>query len=242
MGIETYLWISVIVLFAAFTQGLSGFGSILLALPLLSIFLDIKMAIPLAALYGVSITILLLLQLRKHLEWGKIFPLLVGAALGVPVGVFFLKRLNRNVILWILGVFLVAYSLYGLFSKSWRANMREKWGYFFGFFGGCFGGAFAASGPPIIVYTSLQAWNKDTIKVTLQSFFVFTGLMVISGHAISGATTLAVLRLYLGSLPALILGTYSGSYCYGMIGEEGYRKVIFILLAFLGVVMISKAS
>jgi uncharacterized membrane protein YfcA len=242
MGFETYLWISIIVFFAAFTQGLSGFGSVLLALPLLAIFLEIKTVIPLAALYGVSITILLLLQLRRHLEWRKILPLVVGAALGIPVGVFLLKRLNRDVILWVLGVFLVAYSLYGLFSKAWRGNMRESWGYLFGFFGGCFGGAFAASGPAVIVYTSLQGWNKDTIKVTLQGFFVFSGLMVVSGHAISGVTTWAVVRLYLGSLPALILGTYVGSYCYGMIGEQGYRKVMFILLAFLGAVMISKAA
>jgi uncharacterized membrane protein YfcA len=241
MGIETYPWVCIIVFFAAFTQGLSGFGSVLLALPLLAIFLDIKTVIPLAALYGVSITILLLVQLRRHLEWRKIYPLLMGAALGIPVGVFLLKRLNRDVILWVLGVFLVAYSLYGLFFKSWRGNMRERWGYLFGFFGGCLGGAFGASGPAVIVYTSLQAWSKDTIKVTLQGFFVFSGLMVVSAHAMSGVTTVTILRFFVISLPTLIFGTYIGSYCYGMIGEQWYRKVMFILLAFLGVFMISKA-
>jgi uncharacterized membrane protein YfcA len=51
-----------------------------------------------------------------------------------------------------------------------------------------------------------------------------------------------VLQFYLGSLPALILGTYVGAYCYGKIGEQGYKKVMFILLAFLGAVMILKAA
>jgi len=78
----TYLWICLIVFLAASTQGLSGFGSILLALPLLAIFLYIKMVIPLTALYGLSITFFLLVQLRKHLEFKKIYPLIVGAALG----------------------------------------------------------------------------------------------------------------------------------------------------------------
>jgi hypothetical protein len=44
---EIYLWICLILFFAAFTQGVAGFGSALTALPLLAIFLDIKTAIPL---------------------------------------------------------------------------------------------------------------------------------------------------------------------------------------------------
>ncbi len=237
----TYLWVCVIVFFAAFTQGLSGFGSILLALPLLAIFLDIKTVIPLVALYGVSITFLLLVQLRKHLEWKKIYPLLVGAALGVPIGVFFLKRLNRDIIHWILGIILVSYSLYSLFFRSSKVGIRESWAYLFGLFGGCLGGALGASGPPVIVYTSLQSWGKDRIKVTLQGFFIFSGLMVVFAHAISGLTTVAVLRFYGVSLILLILGTYVGSHFYGMIGEQWYKRVMFIVLAFLGTFMIHKA-
>jgi len=57
----------------------------------------------------------------------------------------------------------------------------------------------------------------------------------------SGVTTVTILRFFVISLPTLIFGTYIGSYCYGMIGEQWYRKVMFILLAFLGVFMISKA-
>ncbi len=238
---QTYLWICVTVFFAAFTQGLSGFGSILLALPLLSIFLDIKTVIPLVALYGLSITFLLLVQLRKHLEWERIYPLLVGAALGVPVGVFFLKKLNRDMIHWTLGIILVVYSLYSLFFKSSKGGIREGWAYLFGFLGGCLGGALSATGPAVIVYTSLQSWSKDKTKITLQGFFIVSGLMVVFAHAISGVTTGAVLRFFGISLPALILGTYVGAYFYGMIGEQWYKKVVFVLLALLGTLMISKA-
>ncbi len=237
----TYLWICLIVFFAAFTQGLSGFGSILLALPLLAIFLDIKTVIPLVALYGLSITILLFVQLRKHLEFRRVYPLLVGAALGIPIGVFFLKKLDKDTIHWTLGIILVTYSLYSLFFRSWKGGMREGWAYAFGFFGGCLGGALSASGPPVIVYTSLQPWSKDKIKVTLQGFFIVADLMVVSAHAISGVTTAAVLRFFGISLPVLIVGTYVGAYFYGIIGEEWYRRVMFILLALLGALMISKA-
>ncbi|NIS61361.1 MAG: hypothetical protein GTO13_11895 [Proteobacteria bacterium] len=65
--------------------------------------------------------------------------------------------------------------------------------------------------------------------------------MVVFAHAISGVTTGAVLRFFGISLPALILGTYVGAYFYGMIGEQWYKKVVFVLLALLGTLMISKA-
>jgi len=130
---------------------------------------------------------------------------------------------------WTLGIILVVYSLYNLFFRLSKDGIREGWAYLFGFFGGCLGGALSATGPPVIVYTSLQRWSKDRIKVTLQGFFIFFGLMVVFAHAISGVTTVAILRLYGISLPVLILGTYVGSYFYGIIGEQWYRRVMFIV-------------
>jgi uncharacterized membrane protein YfcA len=240
--VETYLWTCLTVFLAGFIQGLSGFGSVLLALPLLAVILDIKTVIPVAALYGLSIALVLLVQLREHLEWRKVWPLLLGAALGVPIGVFFLKKLDRDTIQYILGIILISYSLYSLFFRTLGSGIGERWGYVFGFLAGCLGGALGASGPPVIVYTSLQSWSKDKIKVTLQGFFVIAGLMVIFGHAISGVTTAVVLRLFGISVPAMVLGTYVGSYFYGMIEEQWYRRMVFILLALLGTFMIYKAA
>jgi len=239
---QTYILICLIVFLAGFTQGLSGFGSILLSLPLLAIFLDIKTVIPLVALMAFCITIILFIQLRKHLEWKKIYPLFLGALPGIPLGVFFLKKLDKDLIQWILGIILISYSLYSLFFRSTNKQMRGGWGYLFGFFSGCLGGALSAAGPPVIVYMSLQTWSKDTIKVTLQGFFLVSGAIVIFFQALSGLTTGIVLRYFLISVPLILLGTYTGSIFYGKIREKHYKKVMLILLAFLGGFMIYRAA
>ena len=234
--------ICLIVFLAGFTQGLSGFGSILLSLPLLAIFLDIKTVIPLVALIAFCITIILFIQLWEHLDWKKIYPLFLGALPGIPLGVFFLKKLDKDLIQWILGIILISYSLYSLFFRSTNKQIRKGWGYLFGFFSGCLGGALSAAGPPVIVYMSLQTWSKDTIKVTLQGFFLVSGAIVVFFQALSGLTTIVVLRYFLVSLPLVFLGTYTGSIFYGKIREEHYKKVMLTLLAFLGGFMIYRAA
>lgn len=239
---QTYLLICVILFFAGLTQGISGFGSVLLALPLLALFLDIKTVIPLATLAALSMTVIILIQLRSHLEWAKFRPLLAGAIPGIPVGVLLLKRLDRSVIELILGSILLVFSLYGLFFKEReKKSLHRSWAYLSGFFAGCLGGSVAAIGPPIIIYSSFQPWKKDQVKVTMQGFFLAAELIIVVCQALSGLTTPTVVKFYLAALPALTLGTITGSYLYGFVKEEFYTKILLVMLLLLGGFMIFQA-
>jgi uncharacterized protein len=240
-AVQTYFWVCLISLGAGFLQGVSGFGSVLLSLPLLAIFIDIKTVIPLTVLAGVSASYLLLYQLRQHLDWKKILPIFIGAALGIPVGVYFLKRLDRGVIQWTIGAILILYALYGLFFRSSAKGIDQRWAYVYGFLGGCLGAALGAGGPPVIIYTSLQAWTKDQIKATIQGFFVTAGTAVLVSFAAAGVVTGYVLRLYGLSFPLLMLGTFLGARLYGLLKEAHYRTIMFTLLGLLGIFSIYRA-
>jgi len=85
----TYIAVGFVLFLAGFTQGLSGFGAILMSLPLLAVFLDIKTVIPLAAQ---AVTLMVLFQLKQHLDWKKILPLLF---LGTYIGGRFYGRINE---------------------------------------------------------------------------------------------------------------------------------------------------
>lgn len=51
-------------------------------------------------------------KLRRALDWHKLWPFVLGAAIGVPVGVTILTWSNPVHVRMGIGVFLVAYSLY----------------------------------------------------------------------------------------------------------------------------------
>jgi hypothetical protein len=162
---------------------------------------------------------------------------LAGAVPGVFVGVSLLKQLDPEILQRILGVVLIVFSLFALLAKPSSRILPKAWAYPFGFLSGCLGGAISAAGPPVIVYTALQPWRKNEAKVTLQGFFLVSGLWIVSCQALSGLTSATVLRLYGAGLPMLVLGTYVGSRFYNFVREEGYRKIILILLGILGIFM-----
>ena len=237
---EIYLFLCIIAFCAGFIQGLSGFGSVLLSLPLLALFLDIKTVIPFVALLGVTLSIFLSIQLRQHWDWKKIYPLCLGSIPGIPVGVLFLNRIDGQLIQWTVGVVLVAYAIYGLLLNPAVRKMGRVWAYPFGFAAGFLGGAISASGPPVIVYTSLQPWTKDQIKVTLQGFFIISGILVVLSQAMAGLVTRQVLFYFLIALPLLLIGTWLGSFLSGRIREETFRKIILIMMGLLGLFIIFK--
>jgi uncharacterized membrane protein YfcA len=237
---EIYIFLALIAFCAGFIQGLSGFGSVLLSLPLLALFLEVKTAIPVVALFGVALSIFLLVKLRQHWDWKKVYPLCLGSIPGAPVGVWFLNRTEAQFIQWTVGAVLIAYALYSLLLKPAAQATGTAWAYLCGFIAGCLGGAISASGPPVIVYTSLQPWSKDQIKVTLQGFFVISGIVVIIFQAIGGLVTERVLFYFLAALPLLLGGTWVGSLLYGRMKEETYRKILLTLMGLLGLFMILK--
>ncbi|MBC8412764.1 sulfite exporter TauE/SafE family protein, partial [bacterium] len=58
---------------------MAGFGSSIVAMPLLTMLIDLKSAVALCILNGLIITSYLCIQLRPHLDKRKILPLFIGS-------------------------------------------------------------------------------------------------------------------------------------------------------------------
>ncbi len=236
-----YLFVACIFLAAGFTQGVTGFGSALVAMPMLLLFLGAKTAVPLCMLNGLIITGFLTFKLKNHLEWRKILPLIIGCLPGIVAGVFFLKNADDDLVRIILGVMILGYVGYSLWGKPRVRKLPSFWAYIAGFGTGCIGTAFSAGGPPTIIYTTLTGWNKDTVKATLSGFFFTTGLFIAVAHALSGLTTIAVLQYFGASWLSVLLGVWAGSRLYDRFSQETYLRAVWILLTTMSFLMILQA-
>ncbi|MDD2465872.1 MAG: sulfite exporter TauE/SafE family protein [Desulfobulbus sp.] len=219
-------------------QGLTGFGGALVAIPLLSLVMDVKQAVPLAILNGLVVTTTLVYTLRHLLDWRKILPLLAGSVPGILLGSSFLKQADPLVISRLLGLVLIAISLMNLFFAPKPCDPIRIWGYIAGFFSGAINATVGAGGPPAIIYTTLQNWKKDEIRATLTGFFVFNGYVTAIVHAGHGILTGATLRSFGLTCSFVFLGTLTGSRISDKISRSIYLRVVYLVLMFLGLMLL----
>jgi len=201
---------------------------------LLPFLLSIQIATPLVALVAISIEVILLIYYRQSLNIPAIVPIIFAAMIGIPIGIIFLRNVNEDVIMIVLGIIITGYAVYALLGINLPKLLHPAWAYGIGFVAGIFGGAYNVSGPPVIIYGNCRNWTRSEFKSNLQGFFLVTSLFVAFGHVIGGNFTPEVLRLYLWSLPAIAIGIFGGIFLDHYLPPEIFRKIVLILLVILG--------
>jgi uncharacterized membrane protein YfcA len=98
----------------ALVAGLSGFAFGLVASSIWLYILTPLQTATLIIAFGLIVQGYAVWKLRRALDWRKLWPFVLGAALGVPVGVSILSWANPTHLRVGVGAFLVVYSLYAL--------------------------------------------------------------------------------------------------------------------------------
>lgn len=219
------------ILFLASTvQGLAGFGSALISVPILTFFFPLSFVTPFVILNSFVLNCIILWRNCSGFRVSNLAPLVVGTLLGVPVGVWGLVYLDESLVKKILAVIIFLYGVYSLLEKYPKIQLSRRWGYVFGFFSGCFGGAFNFNGPPVVVYASMTNWSKDEIITTMQSFFIVSGIILLSAHGLNGSFTKDLLSYWVMAAPAVLLGVFLGTWAYRKVDQILFRKIIYLLL------------
>lgn len=227
-----------VILLAAFTQSLSGFGVALVSMALLPGLVDVQVATPFVALVALTLEFFLLLRYRVEMNIRLVKPIALASILGIPIGVWALKRVDEDLFLFILGVVVTGYALYALLNLRLPKLRHQLWSYGVGFVAGILGGAYNTSGPPVILYGNSQGWSPGEFKGNLQGFFLVNSIFVIANHALLHNLTSRVWEYYLWSLPAIGLGLILGISLDRYINPELFRKLVLIMLVGMGIRLI----
>ncbi len=236
------LWLAAaVIFFAALTHGAAGFGAALVAMPLLVMTMDIRIVTPLVALLTLTVNAIFLVRFRSSLRPGRVVPLMPGAAVGVPIGIFLLKSADPRPLELLLGAVLVTYAIFSLRrgqAGGRPAAIGRPGALFLGLCSGCLGGAINTGGPPAVVFAVAQPWSKEEIHVSLQFYFFISGIFIVAAHALTGLTTATTVRYYFLMLPALMAGSAAGYALHRRVSGDLYRKVVFSLLLVLGMLLL----
>ena len=224
----------------ALVAGLSGFAFGLVAASIWLYILTPLQTATLIIAFGLIVQGYAVWKLRRALDWTKLWPFMLGAAIGVPVGVSILTWANPTHVRISVGVFLFSTASMRCFVRRFppvkAASPAADASV--GFLNGVLGGMTGLAGILVTIWCGLRGWPKDVQRTVFQPVAVAIFLMSALWIGGRGAITPDTVKLFLIGLPALLAGTWLGLKLFGRLDEAAFRKVVLVLLLASGAVLI----
>jgi uncharacterized protein len=228
----------VIVFLAALMRSTIGFGDALLAMPMLALFMDIRIATPVVGFMGVVLGASMLSHTWRDVDFKATWRLTLFSFLGIPIGIYLLKAAPDVFVKVILALVLIVFGAYNLIKPTLPRLKNDNFSYLAGFISGILGGAYNTNGPPVIIYGMLARWSPERFRATLQGCFLPTALMIMVSQAASGLWTANVLRLFAYSLPFILLAVFLGNRLSRRIPRGAFDRVVYGILIVMGVLLV----
>lgn len=232
---------------ATFLGGfVSGFSGFAMGIVVSGIWLHIITPIQTAALiagYGLLTQGYGIAKLRQELNWQAIWPLTLGTAFGIPIGVMLLTYIDPTYLRFGIGVLLMLYAIYSLLRPPlgpFKIGAPADVG--IGISNGLVGGLTGLGGIISTISCQLRGWSKDKQRAVFQPV-LFAAFVIISISQLAvGSYTPETIKLYGIGLPFMVAGIWIGFKLYGTINDETFRKTVLVLVLIAGVSLVVSAS
>ena len=211
-------------------RGITGFGSALIAVPLLAFILPLTMIVPLIVLLDFIASSTHGLRHRRAVRWSLILPLLPFTLTGVGSALYLLSSLDMSLLRQALGVFIILYAAWSLLSPALHGGHSRLWAIPAGGFGGLIGTLFGTGGPFYVIYLQLQGVDKAGFRATIASIFLLDGGLRLSGFFTAGFYAGDTLTLVLAALPVMLGALYLGGHIHTRLRPETFQRAISLLL------------
>lgn len=216
--------------------GLTGFGNVAIALPLMLIFMPLHTAIPIAMLHGLFGGSTVGIAKRRHADFGELRILAPFVVIGLILGTSILVYVPEKYLLYLLGIFLVCYSCWSLLSPSVNKQIARGWAAPIGIIGGIFSATFGTGGVLFIVFLAGRIRDKETLRAT-SNLIIFAAtvarlLLLLSTGFLTRDHVLLLTGLL---LPFVILGLYAGNHLHSRVPLQRILQVIWLILIVAGI-------
>jgi uncharacterized protein len=229
-----------VVFVATLIRSAFGFGEALIAVPLLALFIPLKVATPLAVLVSITIAAVVVAQ-----DWRKVHVrsagwLVVATWVGTPVGLMLLKSSYERAVTIGLSILIVAFAGYSLLGERppELKQVSRAWLLGCGFCAGVLGGAYGMNGPPLVIYGAMRRWSAQHFRATLQGYFLPASIAGMVGYWLTGLWVPAVTHYYLLSLPVLLPAIWFGRVVNHRLHGDVFLKYVYVGLAVIGVTLL----
>lgn len=239
MPLEHLFFIYAVFAAAYLVRGITGFGSALVAVPILTILLPVSFTVPVICVSDLLASIIHGFGNRRHIQWSTIFRLLPATLAGIGAGIIMLKKIDPGVLAQGLGFFVAGYGFYSLFAMT-PTERGNWWAAPAGFFGGSVGAVFGTGGPFYVMFLQLKGYDKQVFRATIATIFIADGIFRLIGFAAGGLYDRQKVLIILGILPVMVAGLFLGGLIHRRISRKNFNRVISVCLIVSGLALLIK--
>ncbi|MFL6653849.1 MAG: sulfite exporter TauE/SafE family protein [Sulfurifustis sp.] len=224
-----------------FVFGLSGFGSALVTVPVVSHLWPVQFVLPVLALLDVSAGMYLGVRHHEQAERGELTRMIPLAFIGAVIGVALLVDLPRDASMAGVGGFALLYGLYTLVEKGTPRMVGRQWAYVSGVTGGAIGALFGIGGPAYVIYLSRRIHDKSVLRATIATMVIFSVASRLVIFAFAGLLGRNEIMTALFLLPFAFAGIWAGGHVHLRVSREQLGRVISALLIATGISLLMRA-
>jgi len=233
-----WLVIAAAVVAASTVQGVVGFGSNLLAVPIVA--LIVPAALPGAMVVpGIPMAVAMAVTERKHIDWRGSRFLLLGRVPGTAVGVAVVALVSTNTLAVIVGVVVLLAVLLSVSASHLHPGITPTSATVTGVATGVTGTAAAIDGPPLALLYQLDP--APVFRSTLATQFAIGTVFTIVGLLIGGELHGWQLLLGISLMPSYFIGLALSFVIRPRLAGRNLRPAVLMIAAATGVAAILRA-
>jgi uncharacterized protein len=166
-------------------------------------------------------------SMRYSIEPVRLWPFILGASVGIPMGVYILASSDARELKFALGLFLIAYGAYALATPRlpYIGRGGRTADALIGLLGGVLGGIGGYSGVLPTIWTQLRGWPKETARSVYQPYILFCQILTLMLVGMTDFDAVAAL-LFVTTIPILFLGSWIGWRIYRQLNDHRFRQLL----------------
>jgi len=212
-------------------RGFSGFGSALIFMPLASSMAAPQLVAALLLIIDFIGAAPLVPNAWRQADRRATAVMVSGALVGVPIGTYFLSRLDPVTTRWIISGFVFALLL--LLLSGWRYRGKDHAAISVGIGGlsGFCSGLAQTGGPPIVGYWLGRPLASAIARANILLFFAASDFFSVVSYAFTGLITANAIKFSLLVGPVYAIGVWFGASLFGRASEKLFRAICYLLIA-----------
>ncbi|MDC1025412.1 sulfite exporter TauE/SafE family protein [Candidatus Pelagibacter sp.] len=231
-----FLIILLIVLTASVIRGFNGFGFSATCISGFSFILPAIEIVPIILILEVFISIFMIPYIWSKIDWRFVFKLLIGIAIGSPIGLYLLKYFSPETTHLYICLIIIFFSILLMKGYSNKNINNDQAKIFTGIISGTLNGLTTLGGMPVALFLLVTNIQPAVIRGSLAALFFLTDIYAFILSFFGGIVDMTTIYRTIPLIIVLPLGVFIGNNFFIKSKEQLYRKVVFYFLIIISII------